>query len=189
MPTEGSNPHIGTIQKQEFIKEVRAEVLFPSYLEAKIIQALRKAHPYEEVAFYINTLSNENQEVGSGMVGELPEPLEPMIFLQRLKETMNLSVIRYTQPLDRKVKKVAVCGGSGSFLLSQARQAGADVLVTADFKYHEFFDADGQIMIADIGHYESEIFTKELIIELLKEKFPTFAVNFSTTDTNPIRYL
>ena len=102
---------------------------------------------------------------------------------------MNLNTIRHTRLLDKKVKKVAICGGSGSFLLHQAISAGADFFVTADFKYHEFFDADGKIAIADIGHYESEVFTKELIVEILKEKFPTFAVNFSSTDTNPIRYL
>lgn len=189
MPSEGANPQIGKIDEQEKVKETRIEVIFPSYLEGTMIGVLRKAHPYEEVAYYLSSLTNENQEVGSGMVGELKESLEPIDFLKRLKSNMNLSVVRHTQLLSKKVKKVAICGGSGSFLLPQAIRSGADFFVTADFKYHEFFDSEGRITIADIGHYESEIFTKELLGELLKEKFPTFAVNFSTIDTNPIRYL
>lgn len=189
MPIEGANPHIGKANQQESVKETRTEVIFPSHLEERIIGTLRKAHPYEEVAYYLTRLENENQEVGSGMIGDLEQPLEPIEFLRRLKSSMNLNTVRHTRLLDKKVKKVAICGGSGSFLLHQAMSQGADFLVTGDFKYHEFFDADGKITIADIGHYESEVYTKELIVEILKEKFPTFAVNFSTTDTNPIRYL
>lgn len=189
MPTGDADPKIGSIDKQESVKEIRAEVLFPAHLEAPILGALRKVHPYEEVAYYVSRLENENQEVGSGMVGELEAPAEPIEFLKRLKSSMNLNTVRHTRLPDKKVRKVAICGGAGSFLLPHAIRSGADFLVTADFKYHEFFDADGKITVADIGHYESEVFTKELIIELLKEKFPTFAVNFSTTDTNPIRYL
>ena len=189
MPTEGTNPHIGKTNQLESVKETRTEVIFPAHLEGRIIGALKKAHPYEEVAYYLTRLENENQEVGSGMVGELDQPLEPIEFLRRLKTNMTLNTIRHTQLLDKKVKKVAICGGSGSFLLRQAISEGADFLVTADFKYHEFFDAEGKITVADIGHYESEVYTKELIVGILKEKFPTFAVNFSTTDTNPVRYL
>lgn len=189
MPNENAAPHIGKKNEQEYVQETRIEVIFPSHFEATVTSALKKVHPYEEVAYYLTALSNENQEVGAGMVGELENPLEPMEFLKRLKNSMNLTTLRYTRLPDKKVKKVAICGGSGSFLLPQAIKAGADFFITADFKYHEFFDADGKIAIADIGHYESEVFTKELILELLKEKFPTFALNFSTTDTNPIRYL
>lgn len=188
MPTAGSQPHIGSLNQQEKVNETRIELIFQAHQEYAVIQALKNSHPYEEVAYYISSLTNDNQEVGSGMAGELEIPLEPIEFLRRLKSNMNLSVIRHTRLLDRKVKKVAICGGSGSFLLPQAIRSGADFFVTADFKYHEFFDSEGKITIADIGHYESEIFTKELIGQHLKEKFPTFAVNFSTTDTNPIRY-
>lgn len=187
MPTGDANPHTGQLNKQELVEEDRAEVIFATHLESRILHALKAVHPYEEVAYYLTRLSNLNQEVGSGMIGEL-EPQEPIEFLKRLKSSMNLTAIRHTRLLDKKVKKVAVCGGSGSFLLPQAIRAGADFLVTADFKYHEFFDADGKITISDIGHYESEIFTKELLGEILNKKFPTFAVNFSTTDTNPVRY-
>lgn len=188
MPTGDANPHTGQLNKQEQVREDRAEVIFPAHQEGRIIEALKSAHPYEEVAYYISRVSNINQEVGSGMVGELDQPMEPIEFLKRLKSSMNLTAIRHTRLLDRKVKKVAVCGGSGSFLLPQAIRSEADFFVTADFKYHEFFDAEGRITIADIGHYESEIFTKELLGEILNKKFLTFAVNFSATDTNPVRY-
>ena len=150
--------------------------------------ALRKAHPYEEAAYYLSRLENENQEVGSGMIGELDSSEEPIGFLRRLKLVMNADCVRHTPLTDKKIKKVALCGGAGSFLLSNAISAGADVYISADFKYHEFFDADGRIIIADIGHYESEQFTKELLIEVLTEKFSTFAINFSKTVTNPISY-
>jgi dinuclear metal center YbgI/SA1388 family protein len=189
MPDEYAKPHIGQPQNQEYVKEVRAEIIFPTYLEGKILEALRKSHPYEEVAYYISTLANENQEVGSGMIGELETPMEPLDFLTGLKKSMGLTIIRHTFLIDKPIKKVAVCGGAGSFLLSNAIQAGADVFVTADFKYHEFFDADGRIIIADIGHYESEVFTKELLEDVLTKKLPNFAINFSKTVTNPISYI
>jgi putative NIF3 family GTP cyclohydrolase 1 type 2 len=123
------------------------------------------------------------------MIGELESSHEPMTFLKRLKVSMDLKVIRHTKLLEKPIKKVAVCGGSGSFLLPEAIRSGAQIFVTADFKYHEFFDAEDRIIIADIGHYESEVFTKELLQEVLTKKFPTFAINFSTTVTNPISYL
>jgi len=189
LPDENANPHIGERGKQEFVTEVRVEMIFPSFLEDSVIAALRKSHPYEEVAYFLASLLNENQEVGAGMIGELPEAVEPIEFLKRLKVSMDLNVIRYTNLLDRPIKKVALCGGSGSFLLPQAIKSGAEVYISADFKYHEFFDADGRIIIADIGHYESEVYTKDLIRDVLIKKFPTFAINFSKTITNPISYL
>jgi len=189
MPTDAANPYVGSRNEQEYVNEVRVEVILPNPLEAPVLQALRQAHPYEEVAYYITPLSNENQEVGAGMVGDLPTPQEPLEFLKGLKISMDLKVVRHTSLLDRPIKRVAVCGGSGSFLLPQAIRSGADAFVTADFKYHEFFDADRKIIIADIGHYESEVFTKELLQDVLMKKFPTFAINFSKTVTNPISYL
>lgn len=187
-PNEIARPHVGEPGKQELTEEVRVEAIFPSHLEKQILSALRTHHPYEEVAYYLTPLTNDNQEVGSGMVGELKEAMEPTDFLKRLKTNMSLTVIRHTPLPARKVKKVAVCGGSGSFLLSNAIKAGADFFITADFKYHEFFDAEDKLTIADIGHYESEVYTKDLLGELLTKKFPTFAINFSTTITNPISY-
>ena len=188
-PNEMAKPHIGQNLRHEYVQEMRAEVIFPTHLQGKVLNALKKAHPYEEVAYYLTPLRNENQEVGSGMVGELSQAQEPLEFLQRLKKAMGLQMVRHTRLLEKPVKKVAVCGGAGSFLLPQAIQSGAQVYISADFKYHEFFDAEDRIIIADIGHYESEVYTKELLIEVLTKKFPTFAINFSRTVTNPISYL
>lgn len=189
MPGEGTNPHIGKQHQLEIVDETRVELIFPAWRASDIVKALKSAHPYEEVAYYITLVANENQEVGSGLIGELPEPQEPMQFLRRLKDSMHLAVIRHTSVPDKKISKIAVCGGSGSFLLPKAIAAGAEVYISADFKYHEFFDADGRIVIADIGHYESEVHTKELLKEILTKKFHTFAINFSKTVTNPISYL
>lgn len=187
-PTANAHPAKGKLDQPESVGEDRIEVIFPIHIKDKVLASLRGSHPYEEVAYYISRLENANQEVGSGMIGELPEPLEPNEFLKRLKNKMKAECVRHTPFIDKKIKKVAVCGGSGSFLLSKAISAEADIYISADFKYHEFFDADGRIVIADIGHYESEQYTKDLIIGILKEKFTTFAINFSKTVTNPISY-
>ncbi len=189
LPTDDARPVIGSAGKQEYVKEVRAEVIFPTALEHSIVAALKEAHPYDEVAYYVSRVENENQEVGSGMVGELNTPEEPIDFLKRLKSRMNVSVVKYTAPSSKLIKKVALCGGAGSFLIGNAIASGADVYISSDFKYHEFFDAEGKIMIADIGHHESEQFTQELFHEILTKKFTTFAINFSKTVTNPISYL
>jgi dinuclear metal center YbgI/SA1388 family protein len=189
LPVEGAQPHLGEINKPEKTEEDRIEVIFPLHLEKPIISALKKSHPYEEVAFYLHRLENENQEVGSGMIGDLATPEEPIDFLKRLKNVMKAGCVRYTALGSKKIKKIAVCGGSGSFLLNKAISAGADLYISADFKYHEFFDAENKIIIADIGHYESEQFTKDLLMEVLREKFPTFAIIFSNSVTNPISYL
>lgn len=188
-PDADADPHIGQTGKQEWVTEDRVEVIFPSYLESRVLAALRKAHPYEEIAYYLTVLDNENQEIGAGMVGELPVPVDTLDFLHKLKKQMHAPVVKHTALLRQPVVRVAVCGGSGSFLLQEAIRAGAQVFVSSDFKYHEFFDAEGRITIADIGHYESEVFTKDLIMEVLTKKFPNFAINFSTTVTNPISYL
>jgi dinuclear metal center YbgI/SA1388 family protein len=188
-PAAGANPVMGQVNQSEKVEEVRVEVIFPTNLKYKILAALRECHPYEEVAYYLSELQNENQEVGAGMLGELDTPEETLSFLNRLKATMNTDCVRHTKMVKDKIKKVAVCGGAGSFLLPTAIAKGADIFISADFKYHEFFDADGKIIIADVGHYESEQFTKELICGFLREKFPTFAIAFSKVVTNPISYL
>ena len=188
-PTGAANPHIGSINKDEEVAENRIEVVFPSHLERAILTALRTAHPYEEVAYYMQALENDNQEVGAGIVGELAEPMTEMAFLQFLKTTMKAGIVRFTHPLSKMVKKIAVCGGAGSFLLPQAIGSGADVFVTADYKYHEFFDADGRILIADIGHFESEQYTIDLLIAILTKEKPNFEIFSTRTLTNPVFYL
>jgi len=187
-PLEGANPAIGQVGTDEEVSEHRVEVVFPAHLESRMVAAMRQAHPYEVPAYDLYPLRNTNQEVGSGAVGELETPMSAPDFLAYLKEAMQLNVIRYTALLDKPIRRVAVCGGAGGFLLNDAVRAGADVFVTADYKYHEFFDADGRIVVADIGHYESEVFTKELIQQHLLKKITTFAVILSETITNPVNY-
>ncbi len=187
-PGAGSNPHIGSSGKPEKVDEIRVEVLVPRNRERAVLGALRSAHPYEEVAYYLTPLSNENQDIGAGLLGTLPQAMEPQDFLRHLKQTMNTAMVRHTRFTGRTVKSVAVCGGAGSFLLPDAIRAQAHAFVSADFKYHEFFDAEAKIMVCDIGHYESEQFTKALLQEVLSEKFTTFACHFSETVTNPISY-
>lgn len=188
-PTGDAQPHIGELNKAAEVKENRLEVIFPTYLSSKIIQALQKAHPYEEVAYYLQSIENENQEVGSGIIGELEMPCEPLDFLIDLKKTMQCAVVRHTQFSQKKVQRIAVCGGAGGFLLRDAIAQSADVFVTADYKYHEFFDADGRIIIADIGHFESEQYTIQLIFSIISKKFPNFAVYSTGINTNPVKYL
>ena len=188
-PTGNANPHIGLIGKAEEVKENRIEVIFPSFMENKILSALRLAHPYEEVAYYLHVLENENSEVGAGMFGELEAEMDAMDFLKLLKEKFKTGCVRHTNLLNKKIKKVAVCGGAGGFLLNHAKAAGADIFVTADYKYHEFFDADRQIIIADVGHFESEQFTIDLLGEILQNEFEYLQVFLTKNITNPINYL
>ena len=184
-----TNPFVGRKGEDHEEPEVRIEVIFPAHLEQQLLKALFRAHPYEEVPYDVIALENAWQEAGSGLIGILPEPMEEMIFLQMLRERMQASGIRFTRPTGRPVSRVAVCGGAGSFLLRDAILAQADAFVTADFKYHQFFDAEGHLLLADIGHYESEQFTGSLISRMLSEKFPNFAVHLSKVNTNPVNYL
>lgn len=186
---EGANPAVGTVGQQHQEAETKLEVLVPAHKQGAVLKALQKAHPYEEVAYDLVALENSHPLVGAGVVGELEQAMEPMEFLKYLKKQMNTNCVRYTELCKTQIKKVAVCGGAGSFLLSQAKRAGADIFITADYKYHQFFDADQAIIIADIGHYESEQFTIELFYELLTQKFTNFAIHCTKVTTNPINYL
>lgn len=186
---ENSNPFVGEQNKLHREPEVKIETIFSSHIQKSIIKALLDSHPYEEVAYDIIQLDNNHSKVGAGMIGELQNHVDETTFLKIIKEKLNAQCIRYTKLLNNEVKKVAVCGGAGSFLLSEAIAQKADMFVSADFKYHQFFDANNRIVIADIGHFESEQYTKDLILELIKEKFPNFAVHLSEINTNPINYL
>lgn len=184
-----ANPIIGEVGVRHMEAEIKIEVLYNRVDESKVIAALKASHPYEEVPYECVALQNSHQGLGSGAIGELPEALETMQFLYQLKELFKIDAIRFTNPTTDTIKKVALCGGSGSFLLPNAIREKADVFITGDFKYHEFFNADGQIIIADIGHYESEQFTKELFKEILQKKIPNFATHLSQVITNPINYI
>ncbi|MCY1721367.1 Nif3-like dinuclear metal center hexameric protein [Prolixibacteraceae bacterium Z1-6] len=185
---ESTNPFVGKKGEIHTEKEIRFETIFPTYLQEKVIRALLNAHPYEEVAYDIYTIDNKFNRVGMGMIGTLPAEKNETEFLQQLKSTFNTGVIRHTALQNKAVKKVAVCGGAGAFLLNQAIAAGADVFVSGDFKYHQFFDAENKIVITDIGHFESEQYTKELFYELLTKNFPKFAIHLSEVNTNPVFY-
>jgi dinuclear metal center YbgI/SA1388 family protein len=187
-PTEGSKPFIGLHGHKSIENEVRIEMIFPSYVQNNVVKAMKTAHPYEEVAYYLHTLDNDNQEIGAGMVGMLEEAMSTIDFLAMLKRNMELNVIKHTKILKEKVQKIAVCGGSGSFLTRNAISSGADVYISADYKYHEYFDADGQIMIVDIGHYESEKYTIDLLFDLISNNFRNFALHCTKNSTNPINY-
>jgi len=183
-----TNPYVGEKNQLHFEGETRIETIFPKHIQSQVIKALLSSHPYEEVAYDIYPLDNEYNQSGIGMIGELDSPLDEVEFLHQLKETFQCKVIKHTQLLGKLIRKVAVCGGSGSTYLSKAVAQKADIYISGDFKYHQFFDAEQRIIIADIGHYESEQFTKEVFYELLTKKFPKFAVHLSDLSTNPIKY-
>jgi dinuclear metal center YbgI/SA1388 family protein len=194
-PGEGSfkgaadtQPFLGEPGKRSLEAEIRLETVFPSHLERGVLEALRSAHPYEEVALDVYRLENQWSQLGSGRIGLLPEALELNDFLSKVKEVFKVSVIKYTQGTGKPIKKVAVCGGSGRFLLKKAISAGADAYLTADFKYHEYFDAQDQLVLADIGHYESEQYTSEIFYDVIRKKFSTFAIHLSEINTNPVNY-
>ncbi|HVK97606.1 MAG TPA: Nif3-like dinuclear metal center hexameric protein [Flavisolibacter sp.] len=185
---EGADPFVGEIGKQHQEKESKIEIVYPFYLEKQVVNALIDNHPYEEVAYDIFTMENVHFGIGAGILGELEQQMEEANFLQFVKDVFQVPAIRHTKYIGRPVKKVAICGGAGSFLLKRAISSGADVFLTADMKYHEFFDAEGKILIMDLGHYESEQFTVDLLHQLLVTKFPTFAIQKTSVNTNPVHY-
>lgn len=186
---DSANPYVGQIGERHTEEETKLEVIFPAHLEQNVLKALLENHPYEEVAHDIVKLENIYQQVGSGLIGQLKGSMEEEAFLRLVKEQFRTGCVRYTPLRGKPVKTVALCGGAGSFLLKKARAAGADAYISADFKYHEFFDAENQLIIADVGHFESEQFTVELFYHILTEKFPNFAPLKSTIHTNPVNYL
>ena len=187
--SDKANPYVGEAGSLHKEEEVRIETVAPEYLLNKIISSMLAVHPYEEVAYDIFPLANEQQNVGAGIIGELQHESDGTKFLKFVKQQLNAAYIRHTEIIDKPVKKVAVCGGSCSFLIHQAYRAGADIFITADVKYHEFFDYKGKMTIVDAGHYETEQFAKELLYAKLKGKFPNFALQISNTITNPINFL
>lgn len=186
---ESATPYVGRQGDLHYESETRIETIFPKYLQGKVLSALFRSHPYEEVAYDIYALDNKNPQVGLGMIGELETPMGSLEFLKKLKDLFHCGAIRHTLIIKGKIRKVALCGGSGSFLLRKAMASKADIYISGDFKYHEFFDAEGKIIIADIGHYESEQFTREIFYEIVTKKFPNFAVRISEINSNPINYL
>lgn len=185
---ENSNPVKGQKGNTHTEEETKISITFPKHIESQVIKTLFQTHSYEEVAYEITTLENKNQNIGMGMVGELEESMSETNFLNYLKTKMNTKCIRHSSFLNKKVKKVAVLGGSGSFAIQAAKASGADAFITADLKYHDFFTAENSILLADIGHYESEQFTKNLLVAYLTKKITNFAIILSNTNTNPVKY-
>ncbi|WP_103071911.1 Nif3-like dinuclear metal center hexameric protein [Aquimarina sediminis] len=187
--SENANPSIGEIGKIHQEKEAQIQVTYPKHCEGKILKALFQNHTYEEVAYEITTLENKNENIGMGMIGELPQGMEELDFLKHLKKVFNTGCVRHSALLNKPIKKVAVLGGSGSFAISSAYRAGADIFITADLKYHQFYEAENKLILADIGHYESEQYTKNLIVSYLRKKISNFAIILSDKNTNPIQYI
>ncbi len=185
---DGAVPYVGEIGKRHEENETRIEIIFESYLQKEMIKNLKEAHPYEEVAYDIYPLNNQIDGTGSGLIGNLNQPASELELLSILKLEFNLDVIRHSPFVNKNIKKIAVCGGAGSFLISTAIASGADAYITSDVKYHEFFDADSKILLADIGHFESEQFTIDLLADILKQKFLNFAVLKTEVKTNPVNY-
>ena len=185
---ENTDPFVGKKGERHYEDEVRIEVILPLWLQNQVLNAMKDVHPYEEIAFDLYGLNNTHEQTGSGMIGELQNAVEERAFLEQLRKIFKVSVIRHTAFTGKPIQKVALCGGAGSFLTGAAKAAGADVYVSADIKYHEFFDAEGRLLLADIGHYESEQFTIDLLFDILREKFPNFAVLKTGVNTNPVKY-
>jgi dinuclear metal center YbgI/SA1388 family protein len=187
-PLDGADPFIGSIGTRERLREHRWEVVFPAWLESKVMAALRSAHPYQEIAYEVIRLANDLQGIGAGLIGSLTRPMPEREFLDFVKNVTGLKVLRHSGLTGRDIHRVALCGGAGSFLIRRAISAGADAYLTADLKYHEFFEPDGRMLLADIGHYESEESAVELIYGILTKKMYTFAILKSDLDTNPVNY-
>lgn len=185
---DASSPFVGTKGELHYEPEVRIETILPYWLQDKVCMAMQEVHPYEEVAYDIYPLKNSFDRAGMGVVGEIAQSMDERSFLAFIKDELSVECIRHNDFTGNEVKRVALCGGSGSFLRKKAFAAGADVFLTADVKYHEFFDFAGQMMILDVGHYESEQFTKEILYEIVAEKFTNFALLISDQSTNPVRY-
>ena len=186
---ENTNPSLGTIGKIHYEKETQIQITYPKHCESKILKTLIDNHSYEEVAYEITTLENKNQHIGMGMIGELPQEIEEVTFLKHIKEVFKTGCVKHSALLGRPIKKVAVLGGSGSFAIQKAQAAKADIFITADLKYHQFYEAENKLILADIGHYESEQYTKNLIVTYLRKKISNFAIILSDKNTNPIQYI
>ncbi|AQX13205.1 Nif3-like dinuclear metal center hexameric protein [Elizabethkingia meningoseptica] len=187
-PLEGANPKIGNVATREYVEEAQLSFVFESYKKNKILAAMRAAHPYEEVAYQVYNLDNDNQYEGLGQYGELKEEMNAEAFLNLVKEKFALKVIRYSNMLDKKIKRVGVLGGSGASGIKAAIGAGCDIYLSGDFKYHDFFMAENSIILADIGHFESEQFVVQQLYEFFSEKFTKFAVLKTNIKTNPVNY-
>lgn len=186
---EGANPYCGEVGRLHREEEERIEAVFPSYKRTEVLRQLYKAHPYEEPAFDLLKLENPICTIGSGAIGELMYPMDEMDFLERIKSVFRCGMLKHSALTGRKIRRVAMCGGSGSFLIDEALKAEADVYITAEIGYHDYFRADGNILLVDAGHYETEQYTKDIFYDIITKKFPNFAVHYTKVGINPVNYL
>jgi dinuclear metal center YbgI/SA1388 family protein len=189
LPGEDTHPYRGEIGQLHFENEIRIETVFPAFLKSAVVRSLLSAHPYEEPAFDLYKLENEWPQTGSGIVGNLPEWEDEWIFLQQIKDVLDVECLQHSELTGRKLRTVAICGGNGAFLLNEAIASGADIFITGEAKYNSFYDVEKRILLAVIGHYESEICTKDIFLHIISKKFPTFAVQNSIVNLNPVKYL
>ena len=186
---EGADPHVGEIGELHFEPEVRIETIIPVMKKNEVIRALIAVHPYEEPVYDLYPINNNWSEHGSGAVGVLPEPMQEQEFLYMLKDVFKLHHINHSHLRGKEIREVALCGGSGAFLINSAINYGADVFITGEAKYNDYYDVEDQLLLAVIGHYESEICTKEIFYEAISKKYPNFALYLSAFDSNPVNYL
>ncbi len=186
---EGCNPFCGEVGELHTEPEVRIETVLPAFRKASVLRALLSVHPYEEPAYDFYPLANTWDQVGSGVVGELPEEEDELSFLQRIKDLFQVGCVKHSALTGRMIREVALCGGSGAFLINDAISYGADIFITGEAKYNDFYDVEDRILLAVIGHYESEVCTKDIFYSIISKKFPTFALHFSNVNSNPVKYL
>ncbi len=185
---ESTNPFAGKINELHSEPEVRIETIFPAYIEKKVVNALKAHHPYEEVAYDIYRLDNEYNMVGTGLVGTFETPLNEKEFFDLIKQKLFIPCLKHSLLSGKKIRKIALCGGAGSFLLDKVIASGLDAFITSEVKYNQFMDASGQLLLVDAGHYETEQFTKELVADIIQKKLINFAVLISKVNTNPVYY-
>lgn len=186
---ENTHPFCGSIGELHWEEEVRIETILPAYKKGEVVRALLSAHPYEEPAFDLYPLENEWTQAGAGIVGELKTPETELEFLKRIKKIFEVECVKHNRLTGREIQKVALCGGAGAFLIPQAIRSGADIFITGEIKYHDYFGHEDEILLAEIGHYESEQYTKEIFYSIIRDLFPNFALHLSKINTNPIKYL
>ena len=185
---EKSNPNLGTKGEKTEVDEIQINLIFDFSSQQKILDTLFEAHSYEEVAYEVFSLENKNQTIGMGSVGQLENEMDEEEFINWVQNKLNIDMVRHSKKIGKKIKKVAVLAGSGSFAITKAKSANADAFITADLKYHDFFQAENKILLIDAGHYETEQFTKKLIHDNLIKKLPNFAIALSESITNPVNY-
>ncbi|WP_024993989.1 Nif3-like dinuclear metal center hexameric protein [Phocaeicola paurosaccharolyticus] len=185
---EGAKPFCGEVGQEHTEEEVRIETILPDFIKNSVTKALIKAHPYEEPAFDFYPVKNVWNQMGAGVIGELDEPMSELEFLKEIKKTFEVGCLKHNRLNGRLIQKVAICGGAGSFLIPKA-VGKADVFITGEVKYHDYFNYNDSILVAEIGHYESEQYTKEIFYSIIKEAFPSLEVTISKINTNPIKYL